>query len=219
MIPQDVLTQASRACLQAGVRVLQGYRLAPGDRAHVAELLGYMDPLRGTLWADVGCGFGEVAELMRQLRPDLGFVLINNNRFQLDRAPNRFLHLCADMQDIPLPDHSVDGCMFLYSLMHADSYGSTLREAARITRPFGALFVFDFERTRGDNKLMQQRMFARALPSLTLTELMEDAGWRVVLHVNPAGDDALARRLYPDQEEYDLIFDDIRFAVWKAVRV
>jgi ubiquinone/menaquinone biosynthesis C-methylase UbiE len=218
MIPQDFLTEASRKCLDAGVRVLQGFRLAQTEHTHVAALLDYMDPARGTLWADIGCGFGEPARMMHQLRPDLGFVLVNNNQFQLDYAPRRFLRLCADMAYIPLPAESVDGCMFLYSLMHADNLGVALREAARITRPGGALFVYDFERIRGDNDLMQRRMYARAFPFAVLGHYGKRAGWGIVMHAYPDGDDTLARTMYGNDEEYDEIFDDVQFTVWKAVR-
>ena len=218
MIPYDALVDASRACLDAGVRILQGYRLADSDRAHVAELVDYMDPGYGTLWADIGCGFGEVANLMSRQRPDLGFVLLNNNDFQLTVAPNRFLQLHADMHDIPLPPSSVDGCMFLYSLCHAEVFGVALGEAARITRPGGHLFVFDYERVAGDDALLKDRLCARALPWGRLCNIAMTAEWDIVMHVNPCGDDALFRRLYGNDCEYDEIFRDLLPVIWKAVR-
>lgn len=218
MIPEHTLVDASRACLDQGVRILQGYRLADTDRTHVAELLDLMDPVRGSLWADIGCGFGEVANLMSQQRPDLGFVLVNSNQFQLNFAPNCFLQLHADMHDIPLPDACVDGCMFLYSLCHADTFGTALWEAARITRSGGQLFVFDYERVSGDDTLMSNRLFARALPFERIRNIAATAEWDVALHVNPRGDDALFRRLYDNDREYDEIFQNLLPVVWKAVR-
>jgi len=218
MIPQDDLLRASNACLDAGVTILQGFRLRSSDRAHVAALLELMEPLVDTLWADIGCGFGAVADLMHQMRPDLGFVLINNNTFQLDRAPNRFLRLNADMCAIPLPDASVDGCMFLYALCHADGFGEALLEAARITRPGGALFVFDYERLAGDNNLMLRRLFAYALPFAQIRSIAKASGWDVTMHTNPPGSDAVFRRLCDDEAEYEQIFDDLRPVVWKAVK-
>ena len=219
MIPQDVLIAASQVCLDAGVRILQGYRLAVTDRMHVAELLDLMEPRLGTLWADIGCGFGEVAHLMSQQRPDLGFVLINNNQFQLEHAPNRFPQMCNDMTEIELPNKSVDGCMFLYSLCHADDFGDTLWEAARITRQGGELFVFDYERMGGDNDLMRERLCARALPFKWMRGIASAAGWDIFMRVNPPGDDALFRLLYNNDAEYDEIFNDLTPVVWKAVRV
>jgi ubiquinone/menaquinone biosynthesis C-methylase UbiE len=218
MIPEDALVNASQVCLDAGVRILEGFRLAPTDRGHVAALLELMDPRTDTVWADIGCGFGEVARLMSEQRPDLGFVLINSNQFQLDYAPRRFLQLRADMHDIPLPDACVDGCMFLYSLCHADGMGTALWEAARITRAGGALFVFDYERVSGDNTLMTDRLFARAYAFERVRTIASNADWTINLHANPRGDDQVFRQLYGDVAEYDLIFRELQPVVWKAVR-
>lgn len=221
MIPREILDEASRMSLQAGIRILQGFRLAETDETHVAELLEYMAPIHGSLWADIGCGFGEVAWQMNKQRPDLGFVLINNNQFQLDRAPSRYLRLLEDMHDIPLPGESVDGCMFLWSLCHADHFGAALSEAARITRPGGELFVFDFERTGGDDDdaLLKQRLYARALSMTRMREITANTGWTMSDTINPRGDDAMFRRAYGDQAEYDLVFRDVLPVIWKAVRV
>ena len=219
MIPQDDLLRASNACLDAGVTILQGFRLRSSDRAHVAALLELMEPLVDTLWADIGCGFGAVADLMHQMRPDLGFVLINNNAFQLDRAPSRFLRLNADMCAIPLPNASVDGCMFLYALCHAEALENALCEARRITRPGGGLFVFDYERLAGDNRRMQRYLFAHALPFAQTRTIARAAGWEVTRHINPPGSDEVFRRLWGDEQDYDAIFRDLRPVVWKAVRL
>jgi ubiquinone/menaquinone biosynthesis C-methylase UbiE len=219
MIPQDDLIRASRTCLEAGVRILQGFRLGGDDRAHVAALLEFMAPEDGTLWADIGCGFGAVADLMQEMRPDLGFVLINNNAFQLERAPGRFVRLNADMCAIPLPDGFVDGCMFLYALCHAEGFGAALQEAARITRPGGSLFVFDYERLTGDNRLMVRRLYAYALPFAQIRSIAKASGWDVTMHTNPPGSDAVFRRLCDDEAEYEQIFNDLRPVVWKAVKL
>ena len=219
MIDEDPITHYSREALAQGLRILQGFRLAPTDRGHVVELLDHMTPAHGSLWADIGCGFGEVADIMSQLQPDLGFVLINNNRFQLEQAPNRFLQLCVDMHDIPLPDACVDGCMFLYSLCHSDGFASALWEAARITRQGGVLFVFDYERLAGDNDLMKQRLDAWAIPFSRMRGYAELSEWDITMHITPRGDDEVFRRFYGgDLHEYTLIFQDLMPVIWKAVR-
>jgi SAM-dependent methyltransferase len=218
-IPQDVLVEASRVCLAQGVKILQGYRLADTDEAHVAKLLAHMAPKPDTLWADIGCGFGEVARVMCEQRPDLSFFLVNNNEFQLAHTPEGFRAIQADMEDIPLGDGTVDGCMFLYSLCHAPDMLFALIEAARITRPGGELYVYDYERMGGDNALMRQCLYAKAFPFDDIVDTARMAGWKVTLHYHPAGSDELFRQLYPNQEEYDEIFEDLRPVIWKAVRV
>lgn len=217
-IPQSFLTEASRYGLSQGIRVLQGYRLADTDEGHVDRLLEFMAPKPNTRWADVGCGFGEVARLMHRQRPDLDFVCINNNAFQLSHAPKMFPIIACDMHDIPLDDACVDGCMFLYSLCHA-RHADALAEAARITRPGGYLFVFDYVRLSGDDLLMQRRLYATALRLERLVPMAECAGWDVVKMVTPDGDDRLFRALYGNDAEYAAIFDKLEPLLWKAVRL
>lgn len=221
MIPQDILTQVSRLCWDTGTKLLQGYRLAETEAGHIKQLLAYMAPKPDTTWLDIGCGFGEAARLMRAQRPDLKFLLLNNNEFQLSHTPPGFRAIEADMQNIPLGDGAVDGCMFLYSLCHADSFYQALREAARVTQPGGALFVYDYERLRGANDLMLQRLHAQALPFATLRDIARRCGWTVTLHEHPDGDDAVFRSLCTntsDRVAYTLIFDDLVPVVWRATR-
>lgn len=220
MIPQHALTAASKVGLEMGIKILQGHRLADTDEAHVAALLGFMDPAPDTLWVDVGSGFGEVAQIMGDLRPDLHFYLLNNNRWQLEHGSLAFAWLEADMHDNPLADAEVDGCMFLYSLCHADDLGRVLSEAARVTRPGGGLFVYDYERLSGDNTLMRKALYAEALPFATMTETARSCGWQVTLHANPPGSDAVFRALCGDMiATYKTIMAELMPVVWKAVRV
>jgi len=217
-LPQPALTEASRYGLDRGIRILQGYRLAGTDAAHTDCLLDFMAPKRGTVWADIGCGFGEVARLMQRRRPDLDFVLINNNTFQLAAAPTEFRKLHGDMHALPLHDAAVDGCMFLYSLCHADPIGGALKEAARVTAPGGGLLVFDYARLAGDNRLMREKLYATALAPDHLRAIAEAVGWRVTGWDAPDGDDALFRELYDNPIEYARIFTPLVPVLWKAVR-
>lgn len=221
MIQQDTLTAASEMCWNAGIKVLQGYRLADTDAAHVGKLLRYMAPKPDTLWLDIGSGFGEPARLMCEQRPDLSFFLLNNNAYQLERGALEFTHVDADMHDIPLGDATVDGCMFLYSLCHADDVHQVLSEAARVTMPGGGLFVYDYERLAGTNHLMRAQLSAQALPFVELQRIAEACGWVMELHDNPDGSDAVFRAQCATPEArlvYELIFRDLIPMVWRARR-
>lgn len=213
-----MLDEVSAEAWERGLRVLQGFRLGPTDAAHISALLRYMAPKPRTLWADIGCGFGEAARLMHAERPDLRFVCINNNALQLSHAPPEFTHVLGDMHGLPLPDASVDGCMFLYSLCHAASFYSVLAEAARITRPGGELFVFDYERLSGDNALFTERLCAWAQGFDVTLDDARVAGWDIIRHDNPDGDDAVFRVAYANDVEYELIFKELVPTVWKARR-
>jgi ubiquinone/menaquinone biosynthesis C-methylase UbiE len=216
-LPVDALDLASRELLTRGIRVMQGGRMGATDEAHVAALLGYMHPDIGETVLDIGCGFGEVARLMQQQRPDLDFVLVNKNRFQLGHAPTKFRRVRADMHAMPISDATVDTAMFCYSLCHADP-GVALMEAARVTRVGGQLFVYDFARLRGDNDLMERRLAARAISLGAMGQHAIKAGWMPSRLVSPDVDDTLFRDLYANDAEYDAIFADVCPVVWKAVR-
>lgn len=216
MMPQAVLNEATSLALAGGIRVLQGSRLAPTDEAHVSRLLAYMDPPNGATILDAGCGFGEVARLMQIERPDLDFILLNSNALQLSYAPD-MRRIQADMHALPLADASVDGVMFCYSLCHTD-VAVTLAEAARVTRPGGVLFVYDYDRLRGDSELMFARLFAWAIPFDLMEWVAGRAGWLPVMHENPHADDAMFRTAYANDAEYDQIFDDLALSVWKMRR-
>lgn len=217
MISNDTLDAVTPLALASGVRVLQGNMLAQTEAEHVSVLLRHFSPPHGAMIADIGCGFGEVARLMRAERPDLDFVLINQNKMQMDEAPACFRQIVCDMHTIPLPDGAVDAAMFCYSLCHGD-LERALMEAARITRFGGKLFVYDYERLRGDNALMTERLFAQARPSVEIHAAAYATGWMPVIGFWTGGDDTRFREAYGNDAEYDRIFDDLEPSIWVMER-
>ena len=216
-LPQDVIDSATRSAVAAGITVLQGARLAGSDEAHISSLLHHMAPSFGDTILDAGCGFGEVSRLMKVERPDLNFILVNKNGLQMSYAPGGFPKILGDMHSLPLVNSSMDGVMFCYSLCHSD-FEIALAEAARVTRPGGFLFVYDYDRIKGDNALFLSRLCAWAIPHALMEHVAVAAGWVPVMHENVCGDDILFREAYGNDEEYDTIFDDLSLAVWKMVR-
>ena len=152
------------------------------------------------------------------LRPDLDFILINANAVQLGYAPDRFTCLTADMHDMPIDDASVDAAMFCYSLCHGD-IPLALREAARVVKRGGELFVYDYDRLQGDNELFRSRLMATAIPFPDMMQIAGSGGRTTVMHHNPEGDDQLFRDAYGNDEEYDQIFADLAPSVWKMRRI
>jgi SAM-dependent methyltransferase len=218
MIDQDRITEASRLALAADLRILQGFRLGQTDREHIEKLLGYMRPGDGTTWLDVGCGFGEPARLMKELRPYVEFYLITNNQFQLENVPEGLDARFADMHNIPFRDASFDGVMYLYSLCHADTMERTLTETARLTRPGGKLFVFDYIRLFGNDVLSLEHLASRFLHLGEIKQACKVAGWEFIDYDMPAGSDALFRSVFEDQGLYDRIFGELAPAIWWAYR-
>jgi ubiquinone/menaquinone biosynthesis C-methylase UbiE len=218
VIPVEAINEASRRCLQRGIRILQGFRLGPTDRAHISALLFRMEPGGGTHWLDIGCGFGEPAALMQELRPDLHFTLINNNDFQLAQVPPHLDAYRVDMHAMPFEDGAFDGAMFLYALCHANGLLDALREAARVVRPGGRLFVFDYLRQHGDNTRTQAALGANFFRKDELRACMSATGWRADRVVLPPGDDTVFRTAFGDIELYEELFADLVPAIWTATR-
>ncbi|RAI55921.1 class I SAM-dependent methyltransferase [Roseicella frigidaeris] len=214
-----LLDQVSDGVWEEGLRVLQGTKLAPTEAEHVSILLRLMAPPLGSVILDAGCGFGEVARLMRAERPDLAFVLLNRNGTQLRRAPrgSGFTSIQADMGAVPLADGSVGGAMFLYALCHVDPLAA-LSEAARVVRPGGFCFIFDFVRTGGDNALMERHLHARAHSAGDFMAACEAAGWHDVRAAPAPGDDGTFRALFADQALFDAIFAEVRPVLWRLTK-
>jgi SAM-dependent methyltransferase len=219
MIDQEILNAASRNVLARNIRVLQGYRLAPTEREHIEKLLVYMAPATDSHWVDIGCGFGEPARLLQELRPDLEFTLVNNNSFQLSQAPAWMPSFCCDMQELPIKDEMFDGAMFLYSLCQADDPIDALIEAARVVSPGGRLFVFDYLRVKGSDELSEKYLAAKFMPDTAMPLQLRAAGWTLegVTRLT-GGDDRVFRELFDDQSLYDRIFIDLRPAIWWAIK-
>jgi ubiquinone/menaquinone biosynthesis C-methylase UbiE len=219
MIDQDKLTEASRGALARGIRVLQGCRLDKDDREHMAILLGHMAPDQDSTWVDIGCGFGEPVRLLRELRPDLRFWLVNNNSFQLSQAPPDVATFCCDMHELPFDEASFDGAMFLYSLCQSDGFVHALREAWRVVRPGGKLFVFDCARFGAeDDALSLQHLGARFIPFDSLRVVNRVAGWDLEAFLLPQGSNEVFRSMFIDPELHDRIFSGVRPIIWWARR-
>jgi SAM-dependent methyltransferase len=219
MIDQAALDELSLQAIAKDFRVLQGFRLAESDASHVFALLNFMDPPRSTYWLDVGCGFGEPARLMHALRPDLSFMLLNNNQLQLDHAPKIFERVQADMHDLPFVNQFFDGVMFLYSLCHADDLCRALAEAARVVRPGGQLFVYDYLRQDGDDQQSWRLLSARFPYKLELEVCFEMTRWQPTNWEVPDGSDAVFRALFNDDALYEqVIGQPLRPYLLKAVR-
>jgi len=218
MITTAELDAASRQCWDRGIKVLQGFRLGATDEEHIAALLVMlMDPEFDTRWVDIGCGFGEPARLLQELRPDLQFELVNNNEFQLSKVPSHLSAWRADMHELPFLAQTFDGAMFLYSLCHGRIY-EALKEAARVVRPDGRLFVFDYMREKGNNRLSSQHLGASFLKRRELWDCLYNAGWTPDFWMVPSGDDGVFRSAFGDQRLYDRIFSELTPIVFTALR-
>lgn len=138
----DAVDRVTRELIAQGKRVFNIYKFPGGDDRHIAELLRLFDPPKGATVLDAGCGIGTVAAGMKVARPDLDFILLNISPAQLRLCPPELPHrIEGSFEAIPLPDASVDAMMMNNSLGHGD-LDAAMREAARVVRPGGVLFIF-----------------------------------------------------------------------------
>lgn len=114
------------------------------DRAELAARL----TLDGARVVDVGSGEGGLVRWLRGQGADA--IGVECGQVMLERAhaadPNhRDAHVEGVGQDLPLDDASMDIVIFSYSLHHvpAGEMVNALREAHRVLRPGGALYVME----------------------------------------------------------------------------
>ena len=93
---------------------------------------------------------------------------------------------------------------------------TSLREAARITRPGGTCFIFDLVRLAGDNAASEAALFARFHSPETMRAEAAAAGWRLDLGFPPAVRRNVLRELLADQ--HDAILAGCRPAICRFRR-
>ena len=133
--------ELTQGLMAAGQRIFQIFQ-RESEAEHARFLLAEFAPRHGAMVLDVGCGVGEVARLMKEMRPDLNFILLNISATQLALCPPEFDRIHAGVESIPLPDQSVDAVMACYVLGHADKE-KALAEMRRVLKPGGILFIYD----------------------------------------------------------------------------
>jgi SAM-dependent methyltransferase len=93
--------------------------------------IGELLPREGSL-LDVGCGDGEIDRLVGEERPHLRIEGID----VLVRPDASIPVTAFDGREIPHPDDSFDGVLFVDVLHHSDDARELLREARRVARSF-----------------------------------------------------------------------------------
>jgi phosphoadenosine phosphosulfate reductase len=209
---------ATRAAVASGINVLNAYLFGQTETEHVARLLDMMDPPPGAVVIDAGCGVGAVAEVMAQFRSDLQFVLVNSNAEQLARCPARMQqHLCS-FDQMPLDDCSADVVMFHFSICHAENWSAAAREAWRVLKPGGLLFINDMQRMRGDNTLLAHTLKAYAHPAGAVEEAAQRCGFELDALIEPAPVVERLAQALDSPAWATALLSDVAPAVWRFTK-
>jgi ubiquinone/menaquinone biosynthesis C-methylase UbiE len=125
-------------------RLLRGvYRRLAADIAAVAP--------QGAALLDVGTGPGVLLVEVADSRPDLHVTgvdlspdMVAAAQRNLQRFGDRATARVANVTDLPFPDGSFDLIVSSFSMHHWDDPEAAAPELARVLRPGGRLYVYDF---------------------------------------------------------------------------
>ncbi len=211
----ETVNQVTPILYDNGYRILQIYSFAETDEKHVGMLLDWMSPPVGAKVVDMGCGVGEVARLMKESRPDLNFTLVNLSDVQLAYCPPEDQCL-ANFLAVPRASASYDCASFMFAIGH-ENIDAGLREAFRLLKDDGTLFVCDMERFGGDGAAMAELVQYQVLRRDEFRAAAVAAGFEEIACQVPD----VVRNIGPEVcgADYEQIFGDVGPIVWKFRKI
>tara|TARA_R110000823_G_C15748125_1_gene481586 strand:- start:40 stop:681 length:642 start_codon:yes stop_codon:yes gene_type:complete len=212
LIDLDSLAIITHALVQNNIRVLQIHRFADHDFDHVKRLERWAELPLGAKVLDLGCGIGEVSRILKQLRPDLSFCLVNISKEQLLYADTTMKqHVCSFL-NVPEPDESFEAAMFCFSIGH-ENQAKAMHEAYRLLKPNGVLFIYDMVRKSGNNENMEGVSY-----TVWPRDLMESSasGFCLDYYMEPQDDGSYGKYVLGD--DYKHVFKGTIPAIWRFVK-
>lgn len=152
--------------------------MPPADGEAIAQGLRQADRSIERI-VDLGGGTGRAAAAVAV--PER--LVVDVTRRMLHRARDRGLDaVLADGRSLPFGDDVTDGVLVVDALHHMPGQRTVLEEAARITRPGGAIVIREFDPTRLPGRTIEVgermvRMNSTFLAPETLREMLEDVGF------------------------------------------
>ncbi len=110
---------------------------------HVKLVLEYLGELGTGTVADVGCGKGRFARLIREKNPAAQVVALDLAEAMLRHVPEACEPVAASMTALPLRTESCAGAIAIESLEHAVEIPLAVAELCRIVRPGGRIVIID----------------------------------------------------------------------------
>lgn len=141
-----------------GVQMLAYWRLEDTEAGHAQALMDLLALPEGARVLDMGCGTGQLARLSQPLRPDLQWVLVNTDAWQLEQCPKWAERLQCCMTDTGLAAGEFDAVVIAYALGYVDATRA-LEEAARVLKVGGQLLVHElYAHDKADMQLAHDQL-------------------------------------------------------------
>ena len=110
---------------------------------HVKLVLDHLGDVNGKRVADIGCGKGRFARILKERYPAAQVAAIDLAEAMLARVPSDLMRTAASMTALPLASASMDGAYATESLEHAVDIPAAVAELARIVKPGGRIAIID----------------------------------------------------------------------------
>jgi malonyl-CoA O-methyltransferase len=110
---------------------------------HVQLILRFLGDLNRRRIADIGCGKGRFARVLKENYPGASIVAFDLAEAMLRAAPQNILPCCGSMTCLPFADASFDAAYATESLEHAVDIDAAVRELCRIVKPGGRIVIID----------------------------------------------------------------------------
>jgi ubiquinone/menaquinone biosynthesis C-methylase UbiE len=110
---------------------------------HVKVVLEHLGDLNGKRVADVGCGKGRFARIVKDRNPGASVIALDLAEAMLRGIPPDIERVAASMTALPLATGVFDGAYATESLEHAVDIPAAVAELARIVKTGGHIVIID----------------------------------------------------------------------------
>jgi malonyl-CoA O-methyltransferase len=110
---------------------------------HVKAVLDHLGDLEHKRVADLGCGKGRFARLLRERYPSAIVYALDLAEAMLAHVPSGIHRMAATLTALPFQTASCDGAYATESLEHAVDIETAVAELCRIVKPGGKIVIID----------------------------------------------------------------------------